>query len=126
MCDKSKIYPELDLSNGKNNTKHLLLTSDTLKKIMMVVDTNKGDKIRDYYVALEKLMKNYCIYIKEYNEEKNKRDKQELEEKNKRDKQELEDNKKQLEVINNQLLIERNKNIIIQNVITNVKLLEKK
>src|SRR5271168_37346 len=57
---KSAIYPKLDLSNGKNNTKYLLLTSDTLKDVMMI-NTTKGNKIRDYYLELQELFENYCL-----------------------------------------------------------------
>lgn len=55
-------YPNPNEFIGRNKTKHLVLTIDCFKKVMMMLTTAKADKIRDYYIGLEKLIKIYAKY----------------------------------------------------------------
>ena len=59
---RTKFYPPIDQSHGKNTTKHLLLTADCLKIVMMSLNTAKAGEIRLHYVTLEKLFRAYLIY----------------------------------------------------------------
>ncbi len=62
----TELYPPIDHSNGKNTTKHLLLTPKCLRLAMMSVNTNKGQAIRLYYLALEDLFSVYADYRTAY------------------------------------------------------------
>ena len=64
-----EFYPPVDQSNGKNPTKHLLLTPDCLRGVMMRLNTAKAGQIRAYYIALEKLFRAYVIYQNNYRTE---------------------------------------------------------
>jgi phage anti-repressor protein len=58
----SKFYPQIKTGRGYATTKHLLLTSDCLKTMMMSINTNKAKQIRRYYLELEKVFKLYSNY----------------------------------------------------------------
>lgn len=65
---RNNIYPKVDRSHGKNNTKHILLKPDTFREIMMMLRTKKANDIRKYYLSLEKLIKLYSKYQTTYKE----------------------------------------------------------
>jgi hypothetical protein len=104
---KKDIYPLLDVSNGKNNTKHLLLPPRTLKTAMMRLSTSKGDQVRQYYISLEELFK---IYVK-YQSEHEKR----------RTRKELESAQKQLSEKDQQIVIAQNQLAAKTTYINNIK-----
>jgi hypothetical protein len=60
------IYPPSCVGHNVVKTKHLLLTPDTLRTTMMKVNTSRGDKVRKYYIGLEKIFKIYVKYQFEY------------------------------------------------------------
>lgn len=66
MGDHLTIYPVAPTTGGAVNAKHLLLTPDCLRAVMMRVSTSRGDQVRAYYIALEKLFKAYIKYQSEY------------------------------------------------------------
>ena len=60
------LYPPAPTARGSVNTKHLLLTPDCLRAVMMRVNTPKGNEVRQYYISLEKLFKTYIKYQMEF------------------------------------------------------------
>ena len=62
--------PEQDTKHGGHNKKLVLLTPDCFKMLCMRSKTKKADKIREYYLELEKLIDKYKDVIIE---EKNKK-----------------------------------------------------
>jgi phage anti-repressor protein len=55
-------FPNPSEFRGKNKTKHLVLSVDCFKQVMMMLNTPKAKDIRLYYLALEKLIKIYAKY----------------------------------------------------------------
>jgi phage anti-repressor protein len=55
-------FPKPSEFKGKNKTKHLILTIDCFKQILMMLNTKKAKDIRVYYLALERLIKIYMRY----------------------------------------------------------------
>jgi phage anti-repressor protein len=55
-------YPHPDEFVGKNKTKHLVLTTDCFKMIMMMLTTPKAHTIRLYFLGTDKLVKIYVKY----------------------------------------------------------------
>ena len=47
----TKLYPEVDKSHGKNNTKHLIIMPDMFKEMLMLCGTEKGKLVRKYYMT---------------------------------------------------------------------------
>ena len=90
------LYPPAPTARGSVNTKHLLLTPDCLRPVMMRVNTSKGKEVRQYYISLEKLFKTYVKYQMEFKNIETERllkaTKKELAD----NKKELADNKKEL------------------------------
>lgn len=66
MIDFTRFYPELTNVQRKSKPKHILIMPDDLKKIWLVVNTEKGDKIRQYSIALDKLFHYYSKYQNVY------------------------------------------------------------
>ncbi len=64
----ANIYPEIDAAQRRSHAKHLLLTPDGLRNVMMQVGTIEGDRVRAYYIALEKLFKIYTKYQSQFRE----------------------------------------------------------
>ncbi len=70
ICGKPQIgsdqlkpnYPHPDTFIGKNKTKHIVLTVQCFKMILMMLTTNKAHQIRLYYISLEQLIKTYSKY----------------------------------------------------------------
>lgn len=63
QIDQSKYnYPHPDIFIGKNKTKHLVLTIQCFKMVLMMLNTTKSHSIRLYYISLEKLIKTYAKY----------------------------------------------------------------
>ena len=60
--DFYKVYPEVDRSNGKNRTKHILIMPDDFRMIVMMLHTSRGLQVCKYYIELEKLIKYYVNY----------------------------------------------------------------
>ncbi len=55
-------YPDPVAFKNRNRTKHIVVTTRTFKKIMMMLTTSKADSIREYYLALEELILTYAKY----------------------------------------------------------------
>ena len=60
------LYPPAPTARGSVTMKHLLLTPDCLRAVMMRVNTSKGNEVRQYYISLEKLFKTYIKYQMEF------------------------------------------------------------
>jgi hypothetical protein len=65
-----EIYPSIPTGRGSSNIKHILLTPDCLRSLMMQAKTTKGNIIREYYISLEKLFKLYIKYQSKYDDRK--------------------------------------------------------
>jgi hypothetical protein len=57
--------PKIDI-NLKYNSKHIIVTSKCFKKSLMLIKTDKANKVRDYYIELEDIFKDYLKYQNEY------------------------------------------------------------
>lgn len=68
LSSSNAIYPPAASGRGVVNTKHLLLTPDCLRAVMMRVNTQRGDQVRAYYISLEKLFKSYIQYQNSFRE----------------------------------------------------------
>lgn len=55
-------YPNPSEFEKITNIKHIIVTTECFKKILMMLKTNKADQIRDYYIGLENLIKIYAKY----------------------------------------------------------------
>ncbi len=55
-------YPDVDRGHGKGKTRHILMMPRSLKKLMLVVDTAKGDALREYMISFEELIQLYSEY----------------------------------------------------------------
>jgi phage anti-repressor protein len=60
--ENTAVFPNPSEFRGKNKTKHLVLSVDCFKQVMMMLNTPKAKDIRLYYLALEKLIKIYAKY----------------------------------------------------------------
>ncbi len=60
-------YPPVPTTKGKVNAKHLLLTPKCLKSAVLKLNTKKGDRIREYFVSMEHLLKLYTTYQSIFN-----------------------------------------------------------
>jgi hypothetical protein len=118
LISHQQIYPNIDTSQGKGPTKHLLLTSKCLKTTMMKLSTSRGDKVREYYLALEDLFETYMNYQSDYKLQQGTRQLALYQE-------QLSTKDMLIATKDKQLLIEQNKNLSIQNFIANVKQLER-
>ena len=72
-CNEFKIFSKSfmkDLENieinDHNKVKHLILYPKTFKKSLMLLRTSKANIIRDYYIELEDIFKDYLKYQNEY------------------------------------------------------------
>lgn len=52
--------------NEHNKVKHLIVSPKCFKKSLMLLKTNKSNEIRDYYIDLEDIFKNYIKYQNNY------------------------------------------------------------
>jgi phage anti-repressor protein len=50
---------------GGNNVEEILLKPDTFKGLCMVSQTPKAKEVRQYYLTIEKLIRDYHVYIEE-------------------------------------------------------------
>jgi phage anti-repressor protein len=64
--DSDTKMPKLDMSNGKNNTKHILVTPNTFREMAIYANTKRSKQIGKYYIAVEKLLKDYTKYQNQY------------------------------------------------------------
>ena len=65
--DTSLIYPDPKSFNVKaTTTKHILIMPDDFKMIIMRLPTRRGEMICRYYITLEKLVKFYTEYQREF------------------------------------------------------------
>jgi hypothetical protein len=55
-------YPPITTGRGSYQTKHLIMPSSSFKKVLMMLNTAKANEIREYYIALESLIKVYMTY----------------------------------------------------------------
>lgn len=53
-------------NNLHNRTNHIILSPRCFKKSLMIIKTKKAEKIRDYYVDIEDIFKDYLEYQNEY------------------------------------------------------------
>ena len=54
--------PNIFKANGKNKTKHIILTTDCFKELIMMLNTPRAPAIRKHYIQIEKLMFAYMRY----------------------------------------------------------------
>ncbi len=120
-----RLYPSVDRNHGKGPTKHLLLTPKCLKTTMMKVCTHRGDAVREYYYALEELFEIYVNYQNAHHLRQIQKDKERALTLMTAAQNELAARDAIIANRDEQLLIERNKHIYMQNIITNVKHLER-
>jgi hypothetical protein len=110
----TNIYPLPGEGRGYSSAKHLLLSPDALRSTMMRVNTSRGNQVRQYYIDLEKLFKNYVKYQSEY---KNRETIKELE----LAKKETESAQKQLSEKDQQIVIAQNQLAAKTTYINNIK-----
>ncbi len=55
-------HPDEFTGRGKSITKHLILTSDCFKQVMMMLNTKKGGEVGRFYLMLERLVMTYAEY----------------------------------------------------------------
>lgn len=56
------LFPPLKTGPGYNTKRHILLTGDALKRILMKINTPRACQVRTYYIEFEKVCKEYFIY----------------------------------------------------------------
>ena len=66
--------------NTHNKAKHLMVSPDCFKESLMLIETNRANEIRKYYIAVEKAFKFYLKYQSKYQELKNEQTALQLEE----------------------------------------------
>lgn len=59
---------EIKTGKGYGRATHILITPRNFKKLVMRLNTARGDQIREYFVSLEDLFKMYCEYQVKYRE----------------------------------------------------------
>ena len=64
------VLPEQYAKHGDHNKKLVLLTPDCFKMLCMRSKTKKADKVREYYIEIEKLIDKYKDIIIEENNKK--------------------------------------------------------
>lgn len=65
-CDP-KHYPPIK-SDAKSTQRHLLLTANCLRDVLMRINTSRGAEVRNYYFGIENLFKAYISYMTKYRE----------------------------------------------------------
>jgi hypothetical protein len=55
-------YPEPYQGAAARRGKHLIMPSSTFKKVLMMLNTSKAGRIREYYINMEKLLRMYILY----------------------------------------------------------------
>jgi len=71
---KSDVYLQVYIeknTNIQNKTKHMMVSPDCFKQILMLLRTEKSIKIKEYYIELEKIYKLYVLYQNKYKELEN-------------------------------------------------------
>jgi hypothetical protein len=68
LASISNIYPDTTLfdGRGKATIKHLLLTPNCFRNILMQINTPKARQVRSYYITIEQLFKDYIEYQTEF------------------------------------------------------------
>ena len=56
------ILPKPAEGSSSRSIRHLIIMPDAFRSLCMMINTNKGKKIRKYYITLEKLIKAYNLY----------------------------------------------------------------
>lgn len=76
---RAKQYPSIGTEINKMcnkgaaaRRKWFIVESREFKKIIMKLNTNNGDKIREYYIRLEELIKSYTEYVLYFNDRESK------------------------------------------------------
>jgi hypothetical protein len=59
-------YPEITTTEQKNKLLHTLIMPRDFKKLMLVVNTEKGNLAREYVIVLDELFHLYTLYQKEH------------------------------------------------------------
>ena len=61
--DYSTLYPDPKTFNSKaHKTKHILIMPDDFKKVVIMLKTKKGNRIRDHFINLCNLLELYWMY----------------------------------------------------------------
>jgi hypothetical protein len=55
-------YPEPLTGPASRRCKHIIMLPDTFRKVLMMINTSKANRIREYYISLEKLLIMYTKY----------------------------------------------------------------
>ena len=60
--DLEELYPEITKKQLKSKPWHYLIMPNDLKKLLLVVNTEKGDMVREYVIKLDELFQIYMEY----------------------------------------------------------------
>ena len=55
-------FPDPASGTSARSIKHLIVMPDAFKSLCMMINTEKGKQIKQYYLSLEKLIQSYFIY----------------------------------------------------------------
>lgn len=72
FIEKNYIVPDINLQKykkdkrGGSNKLHIILTSQCFKSLCLLLNTNKGKQIKQYYITTEYLIKLYEKYQREF------------------------------------------------------------
>jgi hypothetical protein len=55
-------YPEPYKGAAARRGKHIIMPSPTFKKVLMMLNTSKASRIREYYINMERLLRMYGLY----------------------------------------------------------------
>jgi predicted nucleic acid-binding Zn-ribbon protein len=66
--DIKSMYPTIEKDRDTSRRKYVMVDTDLFQKILMRLDTSKGDQVRDHFVACKKLLDTYVMYQNVYQE----------------------------------------------------------
>jgi hypothetical protein len=66
--DIKSMYPTIEKNRDTSRRKYVMVDTDLFQKILMRLDTSKGDQVRDHFVACKKLLDTYVMYQIVYQE----------------------------------------------------------
>jgi hypothetical protein len=69
ICDQlnlTELYPPLTKTQLKSKPTHVLMMPRDLKKLLLVVNTDNGNLVREYMISLDELFELYMSYQDEY------------------------------------------------------------
>lgn len=66
QIDFKELYPSITKAQLKSKPTHVLIMPRDLKKLLLVVNTENGNLVREYMIALDELFELYMCYQDEY------------------------------------------------------------